>query len=431
VRRARCQGVFPLGRSVSGEGDMGGDGMELDGFLSAREECVLGDLWLRETRTRSTEVGTGTTISIGRKDQAGALASCFVSAAESAPGVPALGLSPAQLAPLAVLSDVKLESENPLVLAALGYAAARRARIMQRVSVAARTLDAEACRLMRLFASDDSGPLASQRVDIAAHYAAEQAKKCGSPICASLRAREVEESAKRWLAGTAQWGFFRAVYARTLTRAQYVYALSNIYQFVRQTTRLAARGVACSPSTEMRSHFIKHLNGEVNHELIIERDLAQLGEDVSYVRDSMAPNGPTQEFMAIQESMIGFYQDPVLLLSSPIAAEGVSAHLDEEFVRALHECLSGWGVAAPEKCSRFLVSHIHTDGGDDGHWEMTVSFLSSVLLEEAKHQFFLRSMRSAMRGTERLYESFVGDLPSLCVTSSLRVDESQPVQVRA
>src|SRR5690606_17039296 len=141
---------------------------------------------------------------------------------------------------------------------------------------------------------------------------------------------------------------------RKLTREQYVYGLSNIYQFVRQTTRLCARAVAYSTTTELRTHYIQHLNGEVNHELIIERDLTHLQEDVAYVRDFMAPNGPTQEFMAIQESLIGYHHDPVLMMASPLAAEGVSAHLDEAFVVALKDCIGSWGVERPERAAKFF-----------------------------------------------------------------------------
>jgi hypothetical protein len=294
------------------------------------------------------------------------------------------------------------------------YFAARRARIMGRENLLVRANEAAFARdIFKLAPCSDAFPeVLAQRVDLAAHYAHKSLEALSMPIAPSVRAREVEEVTKRWLSGAGEWGFFKALHMRTLTRQQYVYALSNIYQFVRHTTRLVARAIAHSPTTEMRSHFIKHLNGEVNHELIIERDLNYLGEDVAYVRDHMAPNGSTQEFMAIQESMIGYYEDPVLLMASPVAAEGVTAHLDQAFVDALHDCLKLWNVEAPQKASKFFVSHMHTDGGDDGHWEMTIAFLEGCLLTESKHQFFMRSLRSAMRGTERLYNSFVTELPS-------------------
>jgi hypothetical protein len=356
----------------------------------------------------------GTTIAILGDEGKRKLASCVVRPAERAPELKQAADGSA-LCTAALLSNVELVNADPALVSALSYAAARRARMLDRTLLLLSAEDARSAMLAQAVGAQKGAsrePWLAQRVDVAAHYAATAARAAGAPVHAESRAREVEEVVKRWLAATRSWGFFAAVDAGTLTRAQYVYALSNIYQFVRHTTRLAARAIAHSPTTELRSHFVQHLTGEVNHELIIERDLANLGEDVAYVRDAMAPNGPTQEFMSIQESMIGYYQDPVLLMASPLVAEGVSAHLDASFVHALHRCIAGWGVEAPERCSKFLVSHIHTDGGGDGHWEMTVRFLSGCLREESKHQWFVRSMRSAMRGTERLYESFVSELPS-------------------
>ena len=368
-----------------------------------------------EADERAGTACTGTTIAILGDEGKRKLASCVVRAAEHAPELRGTPLESSALEQAALLSNVELAHADPSLVAALAYAAARRARMLDRTSLLLSAHDARSAMLVHTVGAHRGAsqePFIAQRVDMAAHYAATAARAAGAPIHAESRAREAEELVKRWLEGVRSWGFFAAVDAGTLTRAQYVYALSNIYQFVRHTTRLAARAIAHSPTTEMRSHFIQHLTGEVNHELIIERDLAHLGEDVSFVRDAMAPNGPTQEFMTIQESMIGYYQDPVLLMASPLVAEGVSAHLDASFVHALHRCIAGWGVEAPERCSKFLVSHIHTDGGGDGHWEMTVRFLTHCLREEAKHQFFVRSMRSAMRGTERLYGSFVSELPS-------------------
>lgn len=294
-------------------------------------------------------------------------------------------------------------------LAALAYCAARQARIRQRKLLVVSSDQAALVSL--LGARSRSAGLATQRVDLAAHYAHQVLEAAATPVNPHVRGLEVRQSAERWLSTGKDWAFFRAVHEGTLTREQYAYALGNVHQFVRHTTRLAARGVGHSPTTEMRSHFIHHLNGEVNHELIIERDLAHLGEDVDYVRTHMPPNGPTQEFMVVQESMIGYYQDPVLLLAAPITAEGVTAHLDEAFIASLTEIVSSWGVEHPERACKFFSSHMHTDGGDDGHWEMSVRFAGRCLTDETKHQFFLCSMRSAMRATTRLYDSLVTDLP--------------------
>jgi hypothetical protein len=328
----------------------------------------------------------------------------------------ALSLPPAMLRTSAALIDGQLNDESEQVIATLLYAAVRRARILDRANLLCVKADAiarAATPLLQLSpCSEQLDTLYTQRVDLAAHYANSAIEAAGLTIAPKLRAQEVAETVRRWLSNGREWGLFRAVHARTLTRRQYVYALSNIYQFVRHTTRVLARCIAYSDTTDMRSHFIHHLNGEVNHELIIEHDLKNLGEDLSYVCQHMAPNGPTQEFMAIQESLIGFYQDPILLMASPMAAEGVTAHLDQAFVDGLHDCMRKWNVPVPEKASKFFVSHMSADGGEDGHWEGTVNFLAKCLTDEGKHQFFLRSMRNSMSGTQRLYDSFVEDVPS-------------------
>lgn len=387
------------------------EGVEIGNGFTLREAALISSVAAGES--------AGALIEITRAGQSEVLASARVSPAEDAFGVSGQTKWHASV----LVDSVQARANDPIVAASLLYACARRARIMNRINFVMSKRDAAVVQaepsLHLLPCSGEHKDKLIQRVDLAAHYACLTLEGQKATPSGRFRSLEVEESAARWLATAKDWGFFHAVQTRKLTRQQYVYALSNIYQFVRHTTRLAARAVAHSSTTEMRSHFINHLNGEINHELIIEKDLAHLGEDVAYVRDHMAPNGPTQEFMAIQESLIGYYADPVLLMASPVAAEGVTGHLNEPFMAALHECMRSWNVASPEKASRFFVSHMHTDGGDDGHWEMTVRFLGKCLVDESKHQFFLRSMRSAMRGTQRLYDSFAIDIPAFAGASNV------------
>jgi hypothetical protein len=400
------------------------------GFLAVEPVDVGNGFTLTERATFADDGAQGVSLQLQRTATGAIAASALVTAAENPRHQLALDLGSAAARACALVEQIETTRGDRVAELTLLYCAARRARIMERPNVLVATREAEKIPLEGAAAFRPAGPkvpaLVTQRVDLLAHYTCVELERLYAAPSAAFRTREVEESAKRWLATAPTWGFFRAVQTGTLTRAQYVYALSNIYQFVRHTTRLAARAIAHSPTTEMRSHFISHLNGEINHELIIEKDLEHLGEDARYVRDAMAPNGPTQEFMAIQESLIGYYEDPVLLMASPVAAEGVTAHLDEAFVKSLQGCLQSFGVEKPEKASRFFVSHMHTDGGDDGHWEMTVNFLGRCLKDEAKHQFFLRSMRSAMRGTQRLYDSFVEEIPSFG-SSSQRSDRGLSV----
>jgi hypothetical protein len=412
--------------------------------LTSKDTQIAADLILREAPSvLAGELSDAPTepeklvwkLSILRVLDHAELASAAVVAGELATELRALGVPAAMLRTSAAVRELKIKRDDAQATNALLYAIARRARMLDRTNVVlpSSASDAEILAKLGKFepCSQQLSRLLSQRVDLAAHYASQALVASGAQVEPRLRALEVADTVRAWLAGGRNWGLFRAVHARTLTRTQYVYAMSNIYQFVRHTTRLLARCIAHSATTEMRSHFIHHLNGEVNHELIIERDLQHLGEDVDYVRHHMSPNGPTQEFMAIQESMIGYYEDPILLMASPMAAEGVTAHLNQEFVDGLHDCMRAWGVAKPEKASKFFVSHMHTDGGEDGHWEMTVAFLSKCLLDEPKHQFFLRSMRSAMRGTARLYESFAEDIPTWTTSAEHLSSERDLHEIRA
>lgn len=411
------------------------------GRLTVSQADIVAGLLLTETDLEvdptirdASANSAGTRIEITRASDGSLLAALSVVRAERAPFARALGLPLAMLRTSAALMDTQLNDGSEQVVAALLYAAIRRARILDRANLVCARADAispGATRILKLSpCSEQLDALYTQRVDLAAHYANAALEAQGLSVAPKLRAQEVAETVRRWLSNGREWGLFRAVHARTLTRRQYVYALSNIYQFVRHTTRVLARCIAFSDTTDMRSHFIHHLNGEVNHELIIEHDLKNLGEDLSYVCQHMAPNGPTQEFMAIQESLIGFYQDPVLLMASPMAAEGVTAHLDQAFVDGLHDCMRKWNVPVPEKASKFFVSHMSADGGEDGHWEGTVNFLAKCLTDEGKHQFFLRSMRNSMSGTQRLYDSFVDDVPSWTVEArgSAREQSSESSQ---
>jgi hypothetical protein len=203
--------------------------------------------------------------------------------------------------------------------------------------------------------------------------------------------------------------FFTAVDAGTLTREQYIYSLTQLHLFVRYTTRLLGRCVGFSPTTELRSHFISHLTGEVNHEKIIESDLKHLGEDPTYVMEVAQPNVATREFMASQESAIGFYQDPLLLLVAPLAAEGVTGHLSPVFMEKLNACVASWGVKDAKRATNFLSSHIEYDGGDDGHWQGNLDMLAKHLRTEQSLRRFLSLLLVSAEGTLRQWDSYVGD----------------------
>jgi hypothetical protein len=251
----------------------------------------------------------------------------------------------------------------------------------------------------------------AQRLDMLLHKTAEEATAAGQRLEPSFLVTEIRETIETlFLDRMQQTRFFQTVEAGTLTREQYVYMLTQLHQFVRYTTRLLGRCVALSDESTMRNHFIHHLTGEINHEVIIEKDLEYLGEDAQYVKLAAQPNLATRQFMATQESAIGFYSDPVLMLAAPLAAEGVSGHLDSRVLEKIHTLMAGWGVKEPKKATNFISSHIEFDGGDDGHWQGNLAMLAHYLRSEGQLRRFLALLRVSVDAVLRQYDSYVGDV---------------------
>lgn len=296
------------------------------------------------------------------------------------------------------------------------YMAVRRARIEGATTIAAHAKDAanalDATLKLRPIdgpTEDDRTPQA-QRVDLAAHSAYRAIASVGSELDAGVFGDEVYETFHVWLRDLYGRGFFRAVEQRSLSREQYVYTISNMHQFVRWTTRLLGHAVAHSHQRSLRNHFLSHLHGEINHETIIERDLAHLGEDVQFVVDRMAPSPGTRQFMAVQESLAGMHHDLIQFLASPLAAEGIASHLTPAFLTALEESIASWGVEDPRRAMTFLSSHVHTDGGEDGHWEMVLRVIREHLRSEDDVRRFLATFRASARALTIAYDEFVEDL---------------------
>lgn|GEM_PF-935885 len=310
----------------------------------------------------------------------------------------------------------RARQQDPALLAALLYVALRRARAEGRHTVAAYVPDPSSpvARLLGLRPVPRSGPqraaLVAQRIDLAMHLAHDAATRDAAPFDPSFLMDEVTEALERWIIGLWDASWFRAIYDGTLTREQYAYSLAQMHQYVRWTTRILSRCVAFSHDRDLRNHFLDHLRGEINHEVIIERDLAHLGEDVEFTIQHMAPNLPTGLFMAVQESVIGFHHDPVLLMASPLAAEGVTAHLDDHFLESLLRAVRGWGVEQPEGATRFWSSHINVDGGESGHWQCTLDAVGQRLHTEADLQRFLGTCRMSMHALTQMYNAYVDDL---------------------
>lgn len=250
----------------------------------------------------------------------------------------------------------------------------------------------------------------AQVIDYAMHQAYNACHDHGLHLIQAEMTNEVVRTVEAWLDAFFQRPWASAIYNRTLTREQYVATLNNLHCFVRYTTRLLGRAIALSNDQALRDHYIYHLKGEINHEKIIERDLEYLQEDVEYLKWHRQPSYETKVFMTVQESTLAFYQDPVLFLACPIAAEGVAAYITKEFLEGLYTCIGNWGIKEPQKAARFITSHTNFDGGDDGHWNQTVLKIQRYIQTETRIREFLGVLRTAMNALERSYDSNIEDM---------------------
>jgi hypothetical protein len=221
--------------------------------------------------------------------------------------------------------------------------------------------------------------------------------------------KQIEDRLARHVTSFYEGAWARAVLDRKLSVRQYVITLQNMHQYVRFTTRLLGRAVACSATTPLRAHFAKHLAGEVNHEILIERDLEKLGESVAYLRDERYANPATRAFMVLEQSMVSFECDPVLFAACPLAAEGISAHMDRAFLEALRENVGRGSADLAKKATVFFSSHIETDGGDDGHWAFTMNLLKDHLADERKLGEFLTILELAAESFTMSFNANVAD----------------------
>ncbi len=317
-------------------------------------------------------------------------------------------LSPERVA--RTVQVTQAEGDEELLGAAL-YLGLQHGRLNGKTSVLASVAhgDLPVARLARLEALKGTN-LFAQTMDVATFQCFAQSGEAARALVRSTFAGEIERTVQGWAPRFFAGPWARAVLKRELTRRQYVQTLYNMHQYVRFTTRLLGRAVAISPTTPLRNHFLDHLSGEVNHEIIIERDLKHIGADVDYVMKQRVPNAETRMFMVTQQSMVAFEQDPVLFMACPLAAEGITAHLDQEFLDSLRACVASWGYPEPKHATMFFSSHIHTDGGDDGHWQKTIDILDKHIASDIEQQGFLSVLELAMAGIEASFNSNVAEL---------------------
>lgn len=371
------------------------------------------DLWplaaceLVETAAAPRELPQPTHIQLAHRGRC--LASVQVVPAERA-DLP--GRTPQQLAHSVVLRD--LGAEHPRLLPLILYLGLRRARIWGRHSVTAIATqgDPQTCilDLEPIDPIDRADPrLRAQRLDLAIHRAHAACDDAQRSFCGRYMLAEATQLLARHARRFADTAWVRAVRAGRLSRAQYIATLASTHQYVRYTPRLLARAVAISQDEELREHFLRHLDGERRHDRLLESDLRHLGADVDYVREHMTPDAATLGFMVVQESMIGFHQDPILFLAAPFVAEGLAAGIDPTVLPALADNIRRWG-RDPAQATRFLRSHVHVDGGDDGHWQRSCDLLARRLGDETLQRRFLAVVQLAADAFVRCYDAHVDDL---------------------
>lgn len=283
----------------------------------------------------------------------------------------------------------------------LAYVALQRARVW-RCSVVA--TDEAALLAGPLDMTLGAGGMPAQSLDLAMHRLF-QALGPGERACVAGRfVAEALAALDRRAREFADNAWCRAVREERLTRVQYVAALANTHQYVRYTPRLLARAIAASEDAALREHFFRHLRGERGHERLIEADLRYLGADVAFVVGAMVPSPATLAFMVLQESMIGVHQDPLRFLAAPFVAEGLAARIEPEFLVRLAANIRRWGYSEPAKATRFLASHAHVDGGEDGHFAGTVAVLARLLRDDTAQQRFLAVLHLAADTFTRSYD---------------------------
>jgi hypothetical protein len=289
------------------------------------------------------------------------------------------------------------------------YGALRRARVQGKSSVlvASGVLSDEMLTLLGASKVAGSEHVAA-RLDIALHRLAALFEPL-LEVRPEYYVQEIADSVRLHVERAFAQGFFPLVVAGRLSKEQYIYVMSQQHLYVRYTTRILGYCVAYSEDSALRRHFGKHLGEEINHEKIIEADLAYLGADVPYVMHDMEPSPATLQFVLGELALVSHYHDPILLTAAPLIAEGLSGHLDRRFVDRLNSIVASWGCTEPEKATRFFSSHIDFDGGEDGHFEGSMRLLAQHIDSERKLRRYLAAVHAQANSFLRIYDEAMVD----------------------
>lgn len=316
-------------------------------------------------------------------------------------------LATGRLARAALVHDLAGDLDAP-GLATLLYLAVQRARVWRR-SVVTSADPRLAHALLNMSERAPGGPWA-EPVDRAAHRLWAAAAR---PPLAARFVDEAVASLRRHARAFADNAWCRAVVEARLGREQYLAMLANTHQYVRYTPRLLARAIAISDDEDLRDHFTRHFRGEQKHDRLLESDLRYLGADLEFVLRAMVPSPATGAFMAAQESMIAFYQDPIRFLAVPFVAEGIVSHVDPRLFEHLAANIRRWGYPEPARAMRFLLAHVREDGGDDGHWAQILSVLARHLRDDLDQRRFLAVLHLAADAFTRSYDDHADDFDLL------------------
>lgn len=213
-------------------------------------------------------------------------------------------------------------------------------------------------------------------------------------IARQIAVTEIELTVEGWSKQINQSPFWQRARAGTLSRSQYLMLLGQLHRFVRHTTRIIAMAWSKSDSKALQKHFRKHVMEEIDHELIIEADMAYLGADVDYYLNHLPTHPGIRAFNGLQESLLAHRSDPIMYMAVPFAVEGISAFIQDENIIALANVIKAWGVADPRMATRFLASHRDFDGDQGGHWDGTLVMLRQYVRDEQQAREFLSISRS-------------------------------------
>lgn len=368
--RANALSPVPSNSLFVRERDLGGEAVALDAAPSAVRVELLGG-----ARTIAVTV-VPAEVELATASLTGASRAAALRDLDAAPGAP----------------------DTALLL----YVALQRARIWRRAAVVSAEPQLAPLQLPPLA----HGGLRAAPLDAAMHRLFLACDEAGRALLAGRFVAEAAACLSRHAEAFAGNAWCRAVRAGRLAREQYVAALANTHQYVRYTPRLLARAISACDDEPLRDHFTRHFRGEQKHDRLIEADLRYLEADVEFVLRAMAPWGPTLTFMSVQESMVAFHGDLTGFLAAPFVAEGLAARVGPLVLDDLADNVRRWGYREPARATRFLVSHVREDGGDDGHWNATLAVLARLLRDDTTQQRFLAVLHLAADAFTASYDAY-------------------------